>query len=179
MIFSILRVSRYHEEMATKTFCKKLLNTHNSFAVIPLRLVSGVILMAHGAQKLFGWFGGNGLSATGEFFQETLGFAPGIFWAFNAGAAEFFGGLMILTGALTRVGAGLNIVTMAVAVLVVHRQAFFASNGGMEFPLLLLGSCVALAIAGGGTLSVDRTLANRLTPRFLQEETGRAEVRNT
>ena len=83
----------------------KLIRTHRSVALLPLRLGAGTILAAHGAQKLFGWFGGYGLAGTGGFFESQLGMSPGVFWAFNAGAAEFFGGLMLLAGALTRVGA--------------------------------------------------------------------------
>lgn len=141
------------------TLLKKIVATNDFFSLIPLRLVVGATLAAHGAQKLFGWFGGNGLSATGSFFEQNLGLAPGIFWAFNAGAAEFFGGLMIVIGAFTRVGAALNVVTMTVAILLVHRHAFFASDGGMEFPLVLLAACLTLFIAGGGAVSVDRSLA--------------------
>ena len=144
-----------------KNLLNKLAKTNDALSLFPLRLAAGTILAAHGGQKLFGWFGGYGLAGTGGFFENELGLAPGVFWALNAGAAEFFGGLMILAGALTRIGAGLNVVTMAVAVLLVHRSAFFASEGGMEFPLLLLAACVTLAIAGGGGASVDRALAAR------------------
>src|SRR5690606_22943027 len=118
----------------------KLLHTHGSVALLPLRFGTGIILAAHGAQKLFGWFGGYGLAGTGGFFESQLGMAPGVFWAFLAGGAEFFGGLMLLAGALTRVGAALNVGTMGVAVLMVHRNAFFSDQGGMEFPLILLAA---------------------------------------
>lgn len=144
-----------------KNLIKRMTKTSDSLALLPLRLAAGTILAAHGAQKLFGWFGGYGLAATGGFFENELGLVPGVFWAFNAAAAEFFGGLMILAGALTRAGAGLNVITMGVAVLLVHRSAFFASSGGMEFPLLLLAACVTLLVAGGGGLSVDRVVAER------------------
>lgn len=157
--------------MMKKNLFRKLIATGDSLAFVPLRLAAGTIFAAHGAQKLFGWFGGNGLNATGAFFEESLGLAPGIFWALSAGAGEFFGGLMIATGALTRVGAGLNAIAMAVAVLLVHRQAFFASDGGMEYPLLLLAVSLTLLVSGGGGTSVDRVLygkrsaANEFAPR--------------
>lgn len=155
--------------MEIKRLFTRFIHTGDSLSLLPLRLAAGSILAAHGAQKLFGWFGGHGLSGTGAFFQETLGMAPGVFWAFNAGAAEFVGGLMIAAGALTRVGAALNVVTMAVAILLVHRSAFFAASGGMEFPLLLLAASVTLLIAGGGSASVDRALTAR--PAFSKPST--------
>ena len=141
-------------------FIQKLLLTGNSIAVLPLRVIAGLTLAAHGAQKLFGWFGGHGLSGTGAFFEDSLGLWPGVFWAFNAAAGEFFGGLMIAFGILTRVGAGLNAIAMGVAIALVHNSAFFASNNGMEYPLVLLAICSTLLIAGGGAYSVDRALLN-------------------
>jgi len=142
----------------------KLLHTHNIYALIPLRLAVGAVLIAHGAQKLFGWFGGYGLAGTGGFFQESLGMAPGVFWAFMAGFAEFGGGLMILLGVLTRIGAALNVVTMFMAIWLVHRHAFFLPEG-MEFALTLLAASLTLLIGGGGAASVDRMLARKKSTR--------------
>src|SRR5690606_30554533 len=157
--------------MMKKELFRKLIATGDSLAFVPVRLVAGTILAAHGSQKLFGWFGGPGLDGTAAFFEESLGLAPGLFWAFNAGAGEFFGGLMIATGALTRVGAGLNAIAMAVAVLLVHRQAFFASDGGMEYPLLLLAVSVTLLVSGAGGASVDRAwYQKRRSPHQLEPE---------
>jgi len=140
----------------------KLLHTHGSVALLPLRFGTGIILAAHGSQKLFGWFGGYGLAGTAGFFESQLGMAPGILWAFLASAGEFFGGLMLIAGALTRIGAALNVVTMAVAIILVHPNAFFSANNGMEFPLILLAANATLLIAGAGGWSVDRVLASRL-----------------
>lgn len=140
---------------------QKLIATGNSIAFLPLRLVLGAILAAHGAQKLFGWFDGYGLTATGSFFQENLGLVPGVLWAFNAGAGQFVGGILLAAGFLTRIGAGLNVITMGVAVGLVHRQAFFASNDGMEFPLMLMAASLTLLISGGGGVSIDRMLAKK------------------
>ncbi len=149
-----------------KNITTKLLATGDSIAFLPIRLAAGTALAAHGAQKLFGWFGGNGLTATAGFFEESLGLVPGMFWAFNAAAGEFFGGLMLALGLFTRVGAGLNAIAMTVAILLVHRSAFFASNGGMEYPLMLLAASITLLIAGGGKYSVDRLiLANQPNSR--------------
>lgn len=140
----------------------KLIYTHNTYAVIPLRLALGAVFIAHGAQKLFGWFGGHGLAGTGGFF-EGLGMTPGVFWATMAGSAEFFGGLLVLLGLLTRVGAVSLAITMAIAILVVHRQAFFLPEG-MEFVVTLLAASLALLIAGGGAASVDRAIVTKDRP---------------
>lgn len=116
-------------------------------------------MVAHGAQKLFGWFGGYGLQGTGQFFEDTLGLEPGVSMAALAGGTEFFGGLLLLLlGLLTRIAGVALVGTMAVAITTAHSNAFFASNGGMEYPLTLLLASLALVIGGGGALSVDRFL---------------------
>lgn len=136
-----------------------LLTTSNTFAYLPIRLGVGVVMAAHGAQKLFGWFGGGGLEGTGQYFAENLGLTPGLLMAAMAGGTEFFGGILLILGLLTRV-AGISLVgTMAVAILTAHPDAFFASNNGMEYPLTLLLASLTLTIGGGGALSVDRKLA--------------------
>lgn len=135
-----------------------LLKTTNSYAFLPIRLGVGVVMAAHGAQKLFGWFGGYGLQGTGQFFAENLGLQPGVLMAALAGGTEFVGGLLLVAGLLTRVAALGLAGTMAVAILTAHSGAFFASNGGMEYPLTLLLASLSLAIGGGGALSVDRKL---------------------
>lgn len=136
-----------------------LLKTNDSIALLPIRLGVGVIMAAHGAQKLFGWFGGHGLEGTAQFFAENLGLKPGILMAALAGGSEFFGGLLLIVGLLTRI-AGLSLVgTMAVAIITVHPNAFFASNSGMEYPLMLLLASLTLTIGGGGAFSVDRKLS--------------------
>ena len=130
---------------------------------LPLRLTLGLIFLGHGAQKLFGMFDGSGLSGTAQFFGEKLGMQPAMLWAFLAGSGEFFGGLLVLLGVLTRFGA-LNIaIVMAVAMLQVHWGGslvpkFFMSGGGIEYTLALFGAAVALLISGGGALSVDACL---------------------
>ena len=117
-------------------------------------------MAAHGAQKLFGWFGGYGLKGTGGFFESSLGMSPGVFWAALAGGGEFFGGLLILFGFLTRFGA-LNIaITMLVGIISAHSGAFFAPSG-MEYPLALLGMATALMVSGGGKLSIDGALTEK------------------
>ena len=136
-----------------------ILKSSNSMAFIPLRLGVGIVMAAHGAQKLFGWFGGYGLEGTGKFFAENLGLEPGVLMAGLAGGTEFVGGILLLLGLLTRVSGLALAGTMAVAIFTAHPDAFFASNGGMEYPLTLLLASLTLAIGGGGAFSLDRKWA--------------------
>jgi putative oxidoreductase len=127
-------------------------------SLLLLRLVLGLTLAAHGAQKLFGWFGGHGLSGTGGFF-ESMGFRPGRVFALAAGLGELVGGLLVALGLLGPVGPALLIAVMVVAVITVHaKNGFFNTAGGYEFPLLIATASAALALAGPGQLSVDRAL---------------------
>lgn len=136
-----------------------LLQTSNTVAFLPVRFGVGIVMAAHGAQKLFGWFGGYGLQGTGEFFAENLGLKPGMLMAALAGGAEFFGGLLLLVGFLTRPAAAVLAFTMAVAIVTAKMGAFFASNNGMEYPLTLLLASLTLAIGGAGKFSVDQKLS--------------------
>jgi putative oxidoreductase len=136
-----------------------ILKTSNTMAYLPLRLGVGIVMVAHGAQKLFGWFGGYGLQGTGQFFAESLGLKPGVLMAAMAGGAEFFGGILLLLGLLTRPSAFAIASTMVVGIVTVHSEAFFASNNGMEYPLTLFLASLALVIGGGGAFSVDRKLS--------------------
>lgn len=137
-----------------------LFNTTFTYATLPLRLGVGIVMAAHGAQKLFGWFGGYGLQGTGQFFAENLGLKPGILMAALAGGTEFFGGLLLLAGLLTRPTGLALAFTMLVGIVTAHPDAFFASNNGMEYPLTLLLASLSLAILGGGAFSIDRKLSN-------------------
>jgi putative oxidoreductase len=143
----------------------RILQTTDSLSLTVLRLALGAVMFPHGAQKMLGWFGGNGFSGTMGGFQH-MGI-PAVF-AFLAVAAEFFGGLGLIAGFLSRI-AGFGILcNMAVAILKVH-----ASNGlfmnwtgqqkgeGFEFHLLAMAISVAVLIGGGGAFSVDRALARR------------------
>lgn len=142
------------------TKIQSFLNTNaRNWALLAPRLVVGVVMASHGAQKLFGWFGGYGLEGTGGFFAEKLGLTPGVFWAGLAGSGEFFGGLLLLVGLATRFAALSVGITMAVAIITVHRGAFFAP-AGMEYPLTLLAASIAFLIAGGGALSIDAKLTS-------------------
>ncbi len=124
-----------------------------------IRFFTGLILMPHGAQKLFGWFGGNGLQVTAESFATHLGLEPGMFFAVLVGATEFFGGLFLALGFLTRPAAVAITILMAVAVLNIHlANGFFWTGGGYEYPLLWGLVSLALAFRGGGELSIDRSI---------------------
>ena len=125
------------------------------YAALPLRLAIGIMFTVHGAGKLFGLFGGHGLIGTGQFFSQA-GFQPGVFWAGVVGSSEFFGGLCVLLGFLTRWATLPLIATMLVAILKVHlSHGFFAENGGFEYPFVILGGLVSLFLLGGGKASVD------------------------
>lgn len=127
-------------------------------ALLILRLALGAIFVAHGAQKLFGSFGGPGLKGTAGFFDQ-LGIKPAGTMALLAGLTEFVGGLLVAVGFLTPVAALGLIVVMAVAAFTVHLQnGFFATDGGYEFNLALAAMALALLVAGAGAYSVDGVL---------------------
>lgn len=140
---------------------KKLLNT-SGFQSLVLRVPVGIILMAHGSQKLFGLFGGYGLEGTGQ-WMDSLGMHPGYLMALMAGSAEFFGGMGLLLGLLTRVAGAVTAFTMVVAILSVHiGNGLFMDNNGWEYALSLLAVTVALVIQGGGRFSLDRAIYSKL-----------------
>jgi len=129
-----------------------------SFGLLILRLAVGLTLAAHGAQKVFGWFGGYGLAGTGQFFEQ-LGFRPGRVQAALAGTAELVGGLFLAAGFLTPAAAAAVVAVMLVAAVSVHiEKGFFAHNGGYEYTLVLAGAAVALAFTGPGAFSLDQAL---------------------
>jgi putative oxidoreductase len=123
-----------------------------------LRLTVGLTLGAHGAQKLFGWFGGPGLDATGRGL-EALGFVPGRRQALMAGLVELGAGALLVLGLLTPLAATLVLAVMLVAALSVHLpQGFFITSGGYEYTLMLGVAGLTLAFTGAGALSIDALL---------------------
>ena len=122
------------------------------------RLVLGLLMAAHGAQKLFGWFGGYGLAAVSGYF-ESLGFRPGRFFATAASLAEFSGGLLLVLGLFGPIGPALMVSVMIVAAISVHWQnGLFAMSNGIEVPLLYATGATALALTGPGGYSLDAWL---------------------
>lgn len=120
-----------------------------------IRLVAGLAFAAHGAQKLFGWFGGYGPKGTGGWF-ESIGIKPGVFMAVAVGIVEFVGGLFFAAGLLTPVVAVLLALTMVGAIVKVHAQnGFWNTSNGYEFNLILIAVFVAVALIGAGSYSLD------------------------
>ena len=144
---------------------RKLIATDNDRATAILRLVLGVIFFAHGAQKMLGWFGGYGFTGTMGFFTSVM-HIPALF-AFLAICAEFFGGLGLIFGFLTRIAALGVFSNMIVAIAMVHRQFGFFMNWtgaqkgeGFEYHLLVLAVTTFLMIRGAGAASIDRMLSS-------------------
>ncbi|MEU9401848.1 DoxX family protein [Streptomyces sp. NPDC048242] len=126
-----------------------------------LRLGTGGVLAAHGAQKLFGWFGGHGLEGTGQ-FMESVGFAPGRRSATMAGLAEAGGGVLLALGLATPAAGAAAAGAMAGAAAVHVPNGFFAQGGGYEYAASLGLSATGLAVTGPGRLSLDHALGHVL-----------------
>ena len=142
-----------------KTLVEKVMATDTSLGQLALRIPVGIIFAAHGAQKLFGWFGGYGLEGTGQ-WMASIGLNPGYLMALLAGSAELIGGLALILGLLVRPAAAVLAFTMIVAIFAVHiGNGLFMSNNGYEFGLALLAASVALAISGAGRGSLDAVLS--------------------
>ena len=141
------------------SFVQRVLATDDNWAPLALRVGGGIIFAAHGAQNLFGWFGGYGLEGTGQFF-DSVGLAPGYLMALLAGAAEFFGGLALILGLLVRPAAASLAFAMLVAIFSVHfSKGFFMDKGGYEYALALFAVSASLVFSGGGRASLDRALS--------------------
>ena len=128
------------------------------FGLLLARVVLGLLMAAHGAQKLFGWFGGYGIAGTAGFF-ETLGFRPGRLFATAAALSEFTGGVLLGAGLGGPLGPALMLAVMVVAAGSVHwSHGVFATSNGVEVPLLYAAGAVALALTGPGRISLDAWL---------------------
>ncbi|HEY3971951.1 MAG TPA: DoxX family protein [Candidatus Sulfotelmatobacter sp.] len=120
-----------------------------------LRLTLGFTLAAHGTQKLFGWFGGPGLTTTGQFFA-VLGFPPGRRHALMAALSEIVGGALLAVGLATPAAAAAVVSVMLVAAVTAHGgKGFFIQNGGYEYPFVLAVAALTVAFTGPGSLSID------------------------
>ena len=139
---------------------RKLIATSATWFPLPIRLALAAVMIAHGAQKVLGSFGGPGFNS---FINGTTPFGfmrPTWFWLAAAALSELVGGLLVGLGFLTRVGAFFIAATMLTAVIGVHwNGGFFAANRGYEYPLSLLAMALALLIAGGGQASIDKSLS--------------------
>jgi len=152
---------------------RKLFATDDNTGTAILRVVLGVVFFAHGAQKLLGWFGGYGFSGTMGFFTGAMHIpAP---FAFLAIAAEFFGGLGLILGFLTRISAFGIAANMVVAIGLVHSGFGFFMNWsgtqkgeGFEYHLLVLAMTAFLMIRGAGAFSIDRVIATASPSRTAQ-----------
>jgi putative oxidoreductase len=140
----------------------KALSSDAGIAALALRIPVGIVLAAHGAQKLFAWFGGYGLEGTGQ-WMASIGLEPGYLMALLAGSTEFFGGLALVLGLLTRPAAIVSAFTMIVAIFSVHiSHGLFLTNNGYEYALTLLAATVALAIQGAGSYSIDNWIVSKV-----------------
>jgi putative oxidoreductase len=142
---------------------RKILSTSNDFTLTILRLLVGIVFFAHGAQKMLGWFGGYGFHGTMGFFTHSGIPAP---LAFLAICAEFFGGLGLLVGLLSRIAAFGIMCNMIVAILTIHIHNGFFMNWfgnqkgeGYEYHLLAIAGLLVILIKGAGALSIDRALS--------------------
>lgn len=141
---------------------ERIFASNAGWHTLALRIPLGVIFAAHGAQKLFGWFGGYGLEGTGQ-WMASIGLGPGVLMAALAGSAEFFGGLALIAGLLVRPAAAVLAFTMIVAIFSVHvGNGLFMSNNGYEFGLALLAGSVSLMLSGAGKGAIDYMIARRL-----------------
>lgn len=150
---------------------RRIFSTDESKATAILRLVLGLVFFAHGAQKLLGWFGGFGFAGTMGYFTGTMHIPAPL--AFLAIMAEFFGGLGLILGFLTRIAAFGIAMNMLVAIATVHRANGFFMNWdgtqkgeGFEYHLLVLAIAAFLILRGAGALSVDRAItAGKARPK--------------
>jgi putative oxidoreductase len=142
---------------------RRLIETWRTWSTLPPRVTLGLIFIAHGAQAVFGMWGGPGLQKMLSFPAPFSWMKPAWLWMGAAAFAELLGGVLVLTGLLTRVGAFLILVVMLTAMFGVHwAGGFFMSNQpvpGIEYTLALTGLALALLITGGGRASVDETLS--------------------
>jgi putative oxidoreductase len=154
---------RYVQEQGEMSMLRRIVHTSNDPTLLVLRLVLGSVFFAHGAQKILGWFGGDGFTGTMGFFTQQMGIPTPL--AVLAIAAEFFGGLGLLVGFLGRIAALGILSNMVVAVLMVHRPYGFFMNWagnqqgeGYEYHLLAMALGVAILMNGSGAFSMDRLL---------------------
>ena len=143
---------------------RTLMRTQPTWMTLPVRIALGSIFIAHGAQKVFGVWGGRGLAAFAA-GEAPFGLQPAWLWMGAAAFAELIGGVLVLLGLLTRFGALMIVPVMLVAMFGVHWGSFFLQNRGIEYTLALLAMALALLIAGGGRISFDEILSSTRSRR--------------
>lgn len=137
------------------------------FGLLILRVIVGGVVFAHGAQKLFGWFGGYGIKGTAGWLG-SIGMQPATFWAWLAGLSEAVGGLFLLLGFLNPIGPLGIIAAMLTATIKVHwSKGLFSTNGGYELPLTNIAAAVAVALVGPGLYSLDALFGIRLPEPYV------------
>jgi putative oxidoreductase len=141
-------------------------STMRDMGLLVLRLTTGGLIAGHGAQKLFGWFGGSGLKGTAAIF-ESIGLKPGTTWATAASASEFGGGVLTALGFLHPLGPMGTMGAMVMATAKAHwGKPIWATKGGAELPLTNIATAFALTLTGPRRFSLDRLFGIRL-PRAL------------
>ena len=129
-----------------------------SIGLLLIRLVIGVLFIGHGAQKLFGWFGGYGLKGTGGWF-ESIGMKPGVTVALMAGLTELVGGVLFALGLVTPLGGIMIAATMVIAIAKVHgANGLWSTSNGYEYNLVLLAVTIGIALVGPGQYALDAFL---------------------
>jgi putative oxidoreductase len=136
-------------------------NAVSDYAEPILRIGLGAILIPHGCQKLFGMFGGLGLSGNAALF-DRIGYSPGMFWGTLVGCTELIGGILLVLGLFTRFAAAAVLIFMITAVKFTSAKGFFWSNGGFEFPLLIGLCALFFLIRGGGRCSLDHSIGREI-----------------
>ncbi|MFJ6698376.1 DoxX family protein [Streptomyces sp. NPDC091272] len=136
------------------------LHSRRDLGLLVLRVGTGAVLAAHGTQKLFGWFGGGGLEATGT-AMESMGFVPGRQSAVAAGLGEAGGGALLALGLATPAAGAAAAGAMAGAVAVHAPAGFFAQSGGYEYPAFLGFAAAAIGLTGAGRYSLDHATGHR------------------
>lgn len=139
-----------------------------------LRLILGIVFVVHGAQKLFGWFGGGGVNGTGD-FMSSIGLNPGVPMGLLSGAGEIIGGILLLLGVLVPVAAVLLTIDMIVAIIFRTSRLGFINGGGMELNLIILAAVAAVFLLGPGAYSLERVV-NRRQSSSVSTSTRAAEL---
>ena len=147
--------------------------TTTNTALLALRLILATVFIFHGSQKLFGWFGGYGLTATGQ-YMESIGIPFGTASAFLAASTEFFGGILLVAGVLVPFVTIPMVFTMLVAGFVAHGDGFSAQTGGMEYSLTLAVTLASLGLLGGGDWTLERFFKKPAAARIANRSTTQA-----